>query len=129
MTDNEGLAVVLGTGPLGLAVARSLVDRGRRVRVVNRGGRADTSAIVEVVAAEVANPAEAIRACRGAAVVYHCANPPYHRWSELHPPLMDAIIQGAASANAKLIFGDNLYAYGPVEGRANKRSRVPTSSL
>jgi nucleoside-diphosphate-sugar epimerase len=116
MTDNEELNVVLGTGPLGLAVARSLVDRGRRVRVVNRVGTANVSAIVEVVAAEVANPAEAIRACRGAAVVYHCANPPYHRWSELHPPLMDAIIQGAASANAKLIFGDNLYAYGPVDG-------------
>lgn len=115
MTDKR-LDVVIGTGPLGLAVARNLADRGGRVRVVNRGGQADVPPKVEVIAAEVAHPAEAMRACRGAAVVYHCANPPYHRWSELHPPLMDSIIQGAASANAKLIFGDNLYAYGPVEG-------------
>jgi nucleoside-diphosphate-sugar epimerase len=28
---------------------------------------------------------------------------------------MKAIIEGAASAGAKLIFGDNLYAYGPVD--------------
>ena len=29
---------------------------------------------------------------------------------------MDAIIEGAASAGARLVFGDNLYAYGPVDG-------------
>lgn len=78
--------------------------------------KADVPPSVEVVGADVAQPAEAIRACQGAAVVYHCANPPYHRWPELHPPLMAALIQGAASANAKLVFDDNLYAYGPVEG-------------
>jgi nucleoside-diphosphate-sugar epimerase len=71
---------------------------------------------VEVLAADVAHGAEVMRACDGAAVVYHCANPPYARWPELHPPLMKAIIEGAASARAKLIFGDNLYAYGPVDG-------------
>jgi nucleoside-diphosphate-sugar epimerase len=29
---------------------------------------------------------------------------------------MDSIIQGAATAEARLVFGDNLYAYGPVDG-------------
>ena len=33
---------------------------------------------------------------------------------------MKAIIEGAASAGAKLIFGDNLYAYGPVDGPLNE---------
>lgn len=86
------------------------------MRAVNRSGRADVPGSVEVVAANVAEKAEARSACDGAAVVYHCANPPYARWPELHPPLMDAIIEGAASAGAKLVFGDNLYAYGPVNG-------------
>jgi nucleoside-diphosphate-sugar epimerase len=49
-------------------------------------------------------------------VVYHCASPAYHLWPKLHPPLMAAIIEGAAAAGAKLVFGDNLYAYGPVSG-------------
>ena len=71
---------------------------------------------VEVLAADVADVAELRRACDGAAVVYHCANPPYAKWPELHPPLMKAIIEGAASAGATLVFGDNLYAYGPVDG-------------
>jgi nucleoside-diphosphate-sugar epimerase len=49
-------------------------------------------------------------------VVYHCVNPPYAKWPELHPPLMDAAIEGAAAGGARLVFGDNLYAYGPVDG-------------
>ena len=110
------LHVVLGTGPLGLAVARHLTRTGDRVRAVNRGGRADLPESVEVVAANVAEAGDAKRACDAASVIYHCANPPYARWPELHPPLMRAIIDGASSAGAKLVFGDNLYAYGPVDG-------------
>jgi nucleoside-diphosphate-sugar epimerase len=116
MNEQASSNVVLGTGPLGLAVARYLAGLGERVRVVSRSGRADVAGGAEVSAANVAEASEAKRACDGATVVYHCANPPYARWPELHPPLMDSIIEGASSAGSKLIFGDNLYAYGPVDG-------------
>lgn len=114
--NERSLHVVLGTGPLGLAVARHLAARGDPVRAANRGGRADLPDSVEVVIANVAEAAGAKRACDGAAVVYHCVNPPYVKWADLHPPLMEAIIEAAASAGARLVFGDNLYAYGPVDG-------------
>jgi nucleoside-diphosphate-sugar epimerase len=114
--NERRLHVVLGTGPLGLAVARHLADRGDRVRAVNRAGRADLPEGVEVLGANVADAADATRACDGAAVVYHCVNPPYAKWPELHPPLMEAIIEAAAAARARLVFGDNVYAYGPVDG-------------
>lgn len=114
--NRQGPHVVLGMGPLGLAVARRLAARSERVRAVSHGGRADLPQGVEVLGANVAEPAGAKHACRGAAVVYHCANPPYARWPELHPPLMEAIIEGTAAAEARLVFGDNLYAYGPVDG-------------
>ena len=107
--------VVLGTGPLGLSVARHLASRGERVRVVNRAGRADVPAHVDIVAADLMDRAAMAEVCDGAKVLYHCANPPYARWPELHPPLMDAVIDGAPRS-AKLVFGDNLYAYGPVDG-------------
>ena len=110
------LHVVLGAGPLGLAVARHLAARGDRVRAAVRGGRADVPEGVEVVGADLNVEADTKRACEGAAVVYHCANPPYAKWADLHPPLMDAVIEGAAAAGARLVFGDNLYAYGPVHG-------------
>ena len=86
------------------------------MRAVSRSGRADLPDDVEVVAANVVEAAEVVRACDGAAVVYHCGNPPYAKWPELHPPLMESIIEGAATAKARLVFGDNLYAYGPVDG-------------
>jgi nucleoside-diphosphate-sugar epimerase len=108
------LHVVLGTGPVGLAVVRELRARGERVRLVARTVR-DVDG-VEAFSADASRSDEAIRACAGAAVVYHCANLPYHRWPELHPPLMAAVIDGAAAARAKLVFADNLYAYGPVGG-------------
>jgi len=114
--NERSLHVVLGTGPLGLAVARHLAGRGDWVRAANRGGRAELPKGVEVVAANVAEAADAKRACDGAAVVYHCANPPYAKWPNLHPRLMEAIIEAVAEAGARLVFGDNLYAYGPVEG-------------
>lgn len=119
MSDQPVLNVVLGTGALGRAVVRHLSSRGARVRVVGRRTTADSRG-VEFMAADVAEPSEARRACAGAAVVYHCASPPYHLWPKLHPPLMAAIIDGAAAAGARLVFGDNLYAYGPVNGPVNE---------
>jgi NAD(P)H-binding len=107
MNDPRSLHVVLGSGPLGLAVARHLAAGGERVRAVSRSGQVDLPEGVEVLAADVADVADAKRACDGAAVVYHCANPPYAKWPELHPPLMESIIEGAAAARAKLVFGDN----------------------
>jgi hypothetical protein len=69
------------------------------VRAANRSGRADLPESVEVVGANVADPAEAKRACDGAAVVYHYANPPYAKWPELHPPLMDGEQPGPSASS------------------------------
>jgi nucleoside-diphosphate-sugar epimerase len=109
-------SVVFGSGPLGLAVTRALRRRGGVVRVATRGGQAPVPAGVEVVAADATDPAAARRACEGAAVVYHCAATPYATLPETLPPIMEGIIQGAAAAGARLVYGDNLYGYGPVDG-------------
>jgi nucleoside-diphosphate-sugar epimerase len=114
--DERKLHAVLGAGPLGLAVARHLASRGDRVRAAVRNELTDLPQGVDVVDADLAVEADAKRACERATVVYHCVNPPYAKWRELHPPLMNAIIEGAAAAGARLVFGDNLYAYGPVDG-------------
>ena len=49
-------------------------------------------------------------------MVYHCAATPYATWPQTLPPLMDGILAGAAAAGARLVYGDNLYCYGPVSG-------------
>jgi hypothetical protein len=62
------------------------------------------------------------RACEGATVVYHCAQPGYTKWPELFPPLTRAVLDGAAAAGAKLVFADNLYVYGPPDGRMTEQT-------
>lgn len=113
---SRALNVVFGSGPLGLAVVDTLVTAGHSVRLVSRSGRATVPPTVEVVAADAVDPLRTTEVCRGAAVVYHCANPPYARWPQEFPALQRGILAGATSAGAKLVFGDNLYMYGPVGG-------------
>jgi nucleoside-diphosphate-sugar epimerase len=109
--------VIFGTGPLGLAVARRLAASGAQVRLVNRSGRAaDAPKGAAVVACDATDLASSRRACEGSSVVFHCATGAYGRWAEFLPPLMNGIIEGAAAAKARLVYGDNLYAYGPVDG-------------
>jgi nucleoside-diphosphate-sugar epimerase len=69
-----------------------------------------------VVAADVSDPAEARRAFEGSDVVYQCAAPRYSQWPALLPGLMHGAIEGAAAAGARIVYGDNLYAYGRVSG-------------
>jgi nucleoside-diphosphate-sugar epimerase len=107
--------VVFGaTGGIGGAVVGELLRRGENVRAVSRGGGAPEGA--EGVAADASDAREAAAAARGAGVVYHCVNPPYTRWPELLPPVTRSILGAAKSSGAKLVYADNLYAYGPVDG-------------
>lgn len=111
------LNVVLGAGATGGALIARLAGEGRPTRVVTRSGRANVPGDVEVVAADITDPAAAARACEGAGVVFGCVGlPGYDRWPELFPPLMEGMLAGAEHAGARFIFMDNLYMYGPVEG-------------
>ena len=118
MTDNEELHVVFGTGPVGTSVMETLMQRGRcRVRMVNRSGRASVPEGVEVVGGDATHEAFVREVSQGASVVYFALNPPYNKWPELFPPLQAGVLEGAASAGAKLVTMENLYMYGPTDGR------------
>jgi len=112
----QDLHVVVGAGPVGRAVIGELARRGLRVRAVARHGVADLPAGVETLLADVTDPSGAGRAMVGAKVVYHAASAAYDRWPELLPPLMQGIIEGATAVGARVVYADNLYAYGPVDG-------------
>ena len=117
MNNHIELHVVFGTGPLGRAVIRELVVQGKHVRVVNRKGQLqDGPADVEVVVGDATNPANVRTLCQGATVAYHCAQPEYSRWPQDFPPITNGIIEGLSGTDTKLVFGDNLYMYGPVSG-------------
>jgi nucleoside-diphosphate-sugar epimerase len=113
--------VIFGTGPLGQAVMRALLERGASIRMVNRSGRADVPASVQVVAGNAYEASSVAALTLDAAVVYQCAQPAYHQWVEQFPPLQAAIVEGVRRSGATLVVGDNLYMYGPVKGPIHER--------
>lgn len=110
---SKNVHVIVGTGPLGMAVMRELKRRGiEHIRMVNRSGRLPDATGVEVAKGDVSQLTEGIALCKDAAVVYHCAHPGYTNWPTQFPGLTRGLMAGAAAAGAKLIYGDNLYMYG-----------------
>jgi nucleoside-diphosphate-sugar epimerase len=110
------LHAVVGLGAVGRAVIDELVGRGLAVRAIARHRPADLPAGVDLVEADITDPDAAQRSMRGAAIVYHAASAPYDRWPELLPPLMRGVLDGAEDAGTRVVYADNLYAYGPVAG-------------
>jgi nucleoside-diphosphate-sugar epimerase len=106
--------VVLGAGPVGRAVASSLLDRGLEPAVVTRSGTAVPGTVSRQ--ADLTDPAALAGALAGAEVVFQCAQPPYHRWPEQFPALQASAVDAVAAGGALLVVADNLYGYGPVQG-------------
>jgi len=116
MNPAPDLHVVVGAGPVGRAVIDELTTRDLPLRVVARQRPSDLPATVEFQAADITDQDAARGAMAGATIVYHAASAPYDRWPELLPPLMHGVIAGATAAGARIVYADNLYAYGPVSG-------------
>jgi nucleoside-diphosphate-sugar epimerase len=111
----SNLHVIFGTGPLGSAIMRVLLKQGQNVRMVNRSGKRPEGApaSVEVVASDAYQSQNVRKLTEGAAVAYQCAQPAYHQWPELFPPLQSSIIEGVAQSQVKLVVAENLYMYAP----------------
>lgn len=108
--------VVLGAGgATGSHVVDALVAQGRAVRAVTRSARPDRPG-VEAAVADVTDLAQLRAAVAGAAVVVHAAQPAYTRWAQEFPALTAGVADATAGAGARLVFADNLYSYGPVDG-------------
>jgi len=108
--------VILGTGPLGLSVARTLQERGKDVRAVNRSGAAPLPKSISVQQADLGDADQARQVCDDGSLVYFCVQPPYTDWPALFPPLLENVIDAAADAGARLVVADNCYLYGPTDG-------------
>lgn len=109
------LHVIVGAGPVGTATARLLAERGERVRVVTRRGTGPANPAIERIAADAADAERLTTLTEGAAALYNCANPAYHRWPLDWPPLAAALLTAAERTGAVLATVGNLYGYGPVD--------------
>ncbi len=115
--DSTELHVIFGTGPLGKWTARELVKMGKRVRMINRSGKAkDLPVEVELVQSDAYDTQKNIELTRGATTIYQCAQPAYHEWAEKFPPLQKAILDAAIANDAKFVAAENIYMYGDTRG-------------
>ena len=110
------LHVIVGAGAVGTATANLLAERGEQVRVVSRRGSGPEDRAIERVAADATDADRLTALTEGAAVLYNCANPLYHRWLTDWPPLASALITAAERSGAVLATVNNLYGYGEVGG-------------
>jgi nucleoside-diphosphate-sugar epimerase len=119
----SGMHVIFGTGPLGKALMEELVYLGRSVRMANRSGAglSDLPPEVELVQCDASDAEQVTRVCKDADVVYNCTGLPYPQWNQLHS-IMSGLVEGVSRTHAILVYADNLYAYGPVEGKMKESS-------
>ena len=108
--------MIVGAGPVGTGVAKLLAERGERIRLITRRGSGPDHPAIERVAADATQADRLSDLVAGAAALYNCANPLYHRWLTDWPPLAAALLTAAERSGAVLAVASNLYGYGPVDG-------------
>jgi len=113
----KSVHVVFGAGQVGRAVANRLAESGVAVRAVSRRQPSGLVAGVDWRSADLTDPEAASDAAKGAVVVYQCLNAPYTQWPKLFPPLQRAVLAAAERADALLVTLENVYGYGPTDGK------------
>ena len=104
------------SGGAGLAILRELISQNKNVIGVNSSGKAVTGVNTQFIKADATDLAQLQQACLGASFIYNALNITYQQWVKVLPIFTKNIIQVASETQAKLIYVDNLYAYGPVNG-------------
>jgi nucleoside-diphosphate-sugar epimerase len=109
---------ILGAGgSVGNALAYELLKSNQTVRLVSRSKYSMPG--TESYKADITSYEETLSSVNASDIVYLCVGLPYDVkiWAELWPKIMQNTIDACKSADAKLIFFDNVYMYGNVEGK------------
>ena len=120
-TTSRGAGIIdtiLGAGgAIGNALAKLLASRSQPFRLVGRNPSTRAGA-AETVSADMADREQAMRAVAGSRVAYLLVGLQYDHnvWSEQWPRIMANTIEACSRAGAKLLFFDNVYMYGKVDG-------------
>ena len=123
------LTTILGAGgPISNELVKIYSARGTQLRLVNRNPRMVAGA--ETLAADISDPQQAIRAVAGSSVVHLLVGLKYDLkvWQELWPRIMANTIEACKRAGAKLLFFDNVYMYGKVDGPMTEQTPYAPAS-
>lgn len=112
------LQTILGSsGIIGIELAKELNKRGKSLRLVSRQPR-DLFLGEEHFAANLLDADAVKQSVKGSQVVYLTAGLPYDSrvWKVQWPQIIQNTVSACREHGARLVFFDNLYLYGPVEG-------------
>jgi nucleoside-diphosphate-sugar epimerase len=108
---------------------KELIARNRQVRLVSRKPTL-VPGVAETVAADLSNFDQTLNAVSGCSVAFLLAGLKYDLrvWRELWPRIMRNAIEAAKRSNARLVFFDNVYMYGKVDGVMTEETPFRPSS-
>jgi nucleoside-diphosphate-sugar epimerase len=111
------VAILGAGGAIGSELVKQLAGRKLRIRLVSRNPKMMSGA-AEVVAADLSDRDATLKAISGSSVAYLVAGLKYDLklWREVWPRIMQNTIEAAKRAKARLVFLDNVYMYGKVNG-------------
>jgi len=121
---------ILGAGgAIGNELVKLLAERNQPFRLVGRNPKMVPGA-AEVYPADLSDKDQTIAAVKGSTVVFLLVGLKYdHRlWAEKWPRIMSNSIEGCKRAGARLVFFDNVYMYGRVNGPMTEDTAFSPSS-
>lgn len=120
---------IIGSGgAIGTPLAQLLLEQHQPVRLLSRSGKTIPGA--ESRPTDVFNLADLTEAVRGSRVAFLLVGLDYNAklWQEKWPIVMQNTIKACSETNVPLIFFDNVYMYGPVEGKMTEETPFQPSS-
>ncbi len=124
------MQTILGAnGAIGVELAKSLPQYTDRIRLVSRNPK-KINPKDEVVSADLTIAEQTLRAVEGSEIAYLTAGLKYdiNVWRIQWPDIMNNVIEACKRHNTKLVFFDNVYMYGKVNGWMTEETPArPTS--
>ena len=124
------MITILGAGgAIGNELVKLLAERNQQFRLVGRNPKMVPGA-AEVYPADLSDKERTIAAVKGSSLVFLLVGLKYdHRlWAEKWPRIMSNSVEACKRAGAKLVFFDNVYMYGRVNGTMTEDTPFNPSS-
>ena len=124
------MQTILGsTGIIGTELAKSLTQYTDKIRLVSRNPKR-VNPNDQLVVADLTNPQQVLTSVEGSDVVYLTVGLQYKIgvWQTQWPIIMKNVIDACKTYKAKLVFFDNVYAYGLVKGWMKEDTLLNPSS-
>ncbi len=124
------MQTILGsTGVVGLGIAKTLPQYTDKIRLVSRNPK-KVNPNDELFPADLNNTGQIQEATKNSDVVYLTAGLRYNLkiWQAQWPVIMKNVIEACKKNNSKLVFFDNVYVYGKVNGWMTEETPMNPSS-